>query len=213
MSVFLSSLAVWWVHWGPWIGAALIPTIITGLSLSAKTAPEAAWVQKAWDFLKTAMGYLSVVTPKDAPGTFQLPLKLGKVFKSKSVPPALVLVLLGSSLTLGVEDGCAWTKHEASVIENNIIDCTKAEKNVIDSSPQSLIMVVLDIGSRIVEAAPSGADALSQLAVELAKEYGEPIVACVFDKMRPSATKPTLDGKDMAIVATISRRGWHFKGE
>ncbi len=211
MSAILAAIAAWWVHWGPWIGASLIPTIITGLSLAPKLAPEAAWIQKAWDFVKTAMGYLSVVTPKDVPGTFQLPLKLGKVLKKTPTGPAVGLVLV--IFFSGSQMSCAWTKHEATVVENNIIDCANAEKSVIESSGQSLILTVLDIGMQVYQAAPQGADALADLATKLIKQYGEPIVACVFDKMKPTAGKPQVDEKDMAIMATISRHNWKFKGE
>ncbi len=73
MSV-LENISEFWANYGGWIGLALIPTLITGLTISAKTAKAAPIVQKVWDGLKIIMDFLSVVTHKDKMGTFKLPL-------------------------------------------------------------------------------------------------------------------------------------------
>lgn len=68
-----------WEAYGPWIGAALIPTIITGLSLSPKTEKAIPWINKAWDAFKKLMDVLSVLSHKDKLGTFQAPLNVKKL--------------------------------------------------------------------------------------------------------------------------------------
>ncbi len=73
MSV-LENISEFWANYGGWIGLALIPTVITGLTISAKTAKAAPIVQKVWDGLKIIMDFLSVVTHKDKMGTFKLPM-------------------------------------------------------------------------------------------------------------------------------------------
>lgn len=75
MITVLDGIGEFWVSYGQWIGLALIPTVITGLTISAKTAKAAPVVQKIWDGIKIFMDFLSVVTHKDKMGTFKLPMQ------------------------------------------------------------------------------------------------------------------------------------------
>lgn len=60
----------------PWVIFSLLPSVIAGLSLSPTTSGWAARV-------KTFLHYLSLVTYKDQPGTFKLPLTKGPAKKPK----------------------------------------------------------------------------------------------------------------------------------
>lgn len=170
MSAFLSTLAAWWVTWGPWIGAGLIPTIITGLSLSPKLAPEAGWVQKIWDTLKAMMGFLSVATPKDAPGTFQLPLKLGKLRKKKVVPPAAAALLI-ISLGLATQDSCAWWSKHGSAVEEAAVDCAVVATR---DAAQDLLPAVLAILT-------GGSINWQEQVSAFGKQFGQDAVACALE--------------------------------
>lgn len=204
MSDFLSSLAAWWTTWGPWIGAALIPTIITGLSLAPKLAPEATWVQKIWDVVKQIMGFLSVATPKDAPGTFKLPFKGTK--KASTTAAVLILVFMSST----VNTSCAWFKSEAKVVENGLIDCAQAEKQQIEANG-SILMELVTIAMQIYKAIEGGQDALEQEAISLGKQYGEPIVACVVDKLKAPNGKPMASEKSMMLAKLMANHNWKVK--
>lgn len=70
----LEHIKDFWASYGEWMTIALIPTIIAGLTISPRTAPAAHWVGKIWDGVKILMNFLSVLTHKDQPGTFKLPL-------------------------------------------------------------------------------------------------------------------------------------------
>ena len=113
--------AIWnfWTTWSPWIGASLIPSIITGLALAPKLAADASFVQTIWDWVKKAMEVLSVVTHKDQPGTFKMPLKLGKLLTKKTVPPAAILLL---AIGLGTH-GCSWLSSETKKAGTGLLDC------------------------------------------------------------------------------------------
>lgn len=122
MSEFWATFVTFWADYGPYIGAAVVPTIITGLTISPKTAGAAPWVQKIWDGLKMVLDFLSVLTHKDKPGTFQLPLKAGKLLEKKEVPPAVVLLfVVGISST---QASCAWWKKNSGEVKQVAKDCT-----------------------------------------------------------------------------------------
>lgn len=62
--------AAWWTTYGPWVVGvvlAVLPTLITGLSNQPKAKGVVA-------VLQTFLAVLSVVTHKDAAGTFKAPL-------------------------------------------------------------------------------------------------------------------------------------------
>ncbi len=96
MNTVLEHVSAFWATYGEWMTVAMIPTVIAGLTISPKTKPATTWVTKSWDVVKMIMGFLSVLTHKDQPGTFQLPLKAGKaikkVRKKKAVVPETTIV-------------------------------------------------------------------------------------------------------------------------
>lgn len=124
----MESFRQFWQSWGPWISIALVPTIIAGLSVSPKTKEAAGFMTKAWNAFKSLLGVLSIATFKDQPGTFQLPLKLGKLTKKTPPTTALIVGLWLSLLSCGC---CAWThscredNHGGQAV-TSAIDCTIA---------------------------------------------------------------------------------------
>ena len=92
MMTVLEHINAFWAAYGEWITVALIPTIVAGLTISPSTKEAAGWVQKIWNGIKTVMNFLSVLTHKDQAGTFQLPLKLGKVLPKKKEESVEVVV-------------------------------------------------------------------------------------------------------------------------
>lgn len=158
-----------WALYGPWIATALIPTIVTGLSLSPKTAPGAPFVQKIWDKIKMVMDFLSVLTHKDKPGTFQLPLKVGKVISksdngSSGPAAALVFVVLFGSL---YQVNCDWITSGAKEGGKIAIDCTvkSASEKAGDLLPA--VMAIL-----------YGADSWKEQLSALGKDFGRDALAC-----------------------------------
>lgn len=83
MYTVLEHINAFWAAYGEWITVALIPTVIAGLTISPRTEKAAGWIPKIWDTIKMVMGFLSLLTHKDQAGTFQLPLKAGKLLPKK----------------------------------------------------------------------------------------------------------------------------------
>src|SRR5690349_24545766 len=108
LSTIWSNFSAFWEAYGPWIGAALLPAIITGLTLSPKTEGAAGVVQKVWNGIKMVMDFLSVLSHKDKPGTFQLPLKAGAavamIVKKPGGPATILLVFVFA----GSQVNCSW---------------------------------------------------------------------------------------------------------
>lgn len=203
----LDNINSFWVTYGPWIGASLIPTIMTGLTLSAKTADAASAVEKIWGYIKQVMNFLSWATHKDVPGTFQAPLKLGKLRKKPTTGAALLLVFL-----LSPNSGCSWFKSGTSAIASDIIDCAKAEGQSLKDG-RSLIVLALDIAAKISSVIKGGESALETAVTDLIKEYGEPIVACVLRDTLPGTGAPMLSAEDMVTLKVIDNHKWKFEGD
>lgn len=206
MSTFITGLSKFWASWGPWITVSLIPTIIAGLSVSPKTAPEAAWVQKAWNWVKQLLSMLSVATFKDQPGTFQLPLKMGKVLKKGGGPATMLLFFFISS-----QMNCAWFKSEAKTGGTIAVDCSV-------SSVKSVVPQL--IGT--VEAIFSGnAQNMLQQIEALAKQFGSDAVACAAQEVEQKALAklPVTGGSGSSADTTtlnnarmtIAHYNWSYK--
>jgi hypothetical protein len=195
MSTFLAT------YW-PWIMTALIPTLITGLSLSPKTAPEAAWLQKAWDYLKKFMNVFSVATHKDESGTFKLPLHLGKLLKKKMVPPA-VLIILG----IGVHHGCATMSAGLKKAGSIAADCTI---QAVKDQEKDLVPVL---------AAAAEGTSLATIATSLAGAFTEDAMACAAKDAKTLLASKLAAGAAPGSSATnvnklaklIADRKWTYK--
>ncbi len=130
MGNVMSAIGEFLKVWGPWITTALIPTLIVGLSKSPKT-------RGVVDVLKYILQFLSIVTPKDHPGTFKLPLTAPAKLPPKADggvsrlgPPAamfLVVFLLGRFLLVsassGVAVGCSWVGSIVGGSKDGVINC------------------------------------------------------------------------------------------
>ena len=134
MQDLITTLTAFWTAWGPWITMFLVPTLLTGLSVSPKTKQAHTVVEKAWNGLKTVLQYLSIATFKDQPGTFQLPLKMGALVKKAAKNPdppggpgacaaLIIAVSLGSLMNLSA---CHWWQGETGQqVKQGMIDCGK----------------------------------------------------------------------------------------
>jgi len=173
MSTAWAAFAEFWQTWGPWIGTALIPTIIVGLSVSPKTVDAAGYVQKAWDIIKMILDALSVVSHKDKPGTFQLPFKMNALVAKKEptdgAPPAgpvLVLIfVVGSSYS---QTGCSWWKTESTNVKRTVIDCSVAS---VQENASHLVPAIIGILS-------GGAVNWKDQVKVFVKEFGRDATAC-----------------------------------
>lgn len=169
MSSVLSAISWFWVTYGPWIGAALIPTIITGLSLAPQTAGATGIVTKVWNYLKVLMGLFSVATPKDAPGTFQLPLKMGRLRKKSGPAVGLVLIIFLTSSTTQVS--CAWWHKHSAEVEEVAINCGVT---ALRDAGQSLLPAVLAILT-------GGSINWQEQINAFGKQFGQDAVACALE--------------------------------
>lgn len=175
----MQNFGEFWKTWGPWISVSLIPTLIAGLSVSPKTKPAANKFQSIWNGIKTILGMLSLVTHKDEPGTFQLPLKAGKIVKRKKkdkTPPStptgpgcaagLIIIALGTGST---QSACSWFRSDTvKDIGQGLIDCGI---QAVQSNARSLLPTILAILT-------GKADNWKDQVEALAKEFGRDATAC-----------------------------------
>lgn len=183
MSTVWNAIGSFWASYGTWVGIALIPTIITGLSMSPTLAADAPWVTKIWDMIKVIMGVFSVATPKDTVGTFQLPLKLSKVKKvgvmfKKTPPPStgamamFTIVFLSAYMTVVDLSGCAWFKSEAKTAGNIVLNCTEiAGKDA----------VTVDNLAKVIAEASTGSS-ITDIVTSFITQFGEQIAGCAASK-------------------------------
>lgn len=204
MSAIWEKFTAFWAAYGPWIGVALIPTIITGLSLSPKLAKDAPIVQKVWDTFKQIMGFLSVATPKDAVGTFQLPMKLGKLKKKDVIPPATML-----AMAFGIT--AAWHGLNACSILSSkpiadIVDCTKQDQSAIEGGLAGLLPLLtggsVDWGTIESRAEALGATIGGCVLSDIVQQY----------MTRKTATQAEVDGNWLAKDALEHFRSKMVKG-
>lgn len=167
----MSAIVSTWKIWAP-ILLAILPSLIVGFSKSPKT-------QKIGDVLKWVLQFLSVVTPKDEPGTFKMPLKAVRPLPPKAPEPdtgstngpsypqkvavgLLVIGMLSSGPAVGLS-GCATFKNA----EGGVVDCGIAS---IRSDSASLIPTIYAI---LTGGAVNWAQQLDSL-----KSLGEDALAC-----------------------------------
>lgn len=201
------------LYW-PWIVGSLLPSIVVALT----TMPNER-ANKVGDVIKRVLDFLSVLTHKDAPGTLQLPFKLGKLADNKTppaAPPAAPAALL-LILTLSVSSGCAWWSEvwadKGPEVTADLIDCSK--ETVLANAPQLLPAIKAIIHG-------DSATWKKQLAAFI-KEFGKDIVACavrqvsedLFMSLPPQGTEPTPEQRmtldDLNRVREFTaEQGWKF---
>ena len=166
MSAIWENISAFWGTYGPWIGASLIPTIIVGLTLSPKTKAAASFVEKAWGVFKQIMDFLSVVTHKDKPGTFQLPLKLGEVLKKDDTKgtTGLVLVICVSIM----QPSCGPMGSGAKGAKEAAINCAMES---VQTNARSLVPALVGILT-------GGAINWKEQVTVFTKEFGRDATAC-----------------------------------
>ncbi len=217
----MDTIRSFWETWGPWISLALIPTLITGLSLSPKTKKYATWIGETWDKIKPGIALFSVATFKDQPGTFKAPLTTGIKTdpEDKPLPPpagpgcaAIVFVLMTSlSPTLA---SCAWLSSSGSKAKEVVIDCTV---EAVKANAAHLLPIVMAI---LTGTSPDWKKMLEGFT----KELGRDAVACALNNAAielqakipaegpgddPEATK-AVRGTQKARVF-IAEKDWQFK--
>lgn len=178
LSTIWNAWSEFWNIYGPWIGAGLIPTIITGLSMSPSTERAVPILQKAWEAFKQFMAILSFLTHKDQPGTFKVPL----VPVKKDVGALIVLFIVLSSLS----PGCSWLSSATKDVKEDVIDCTV---KAVDDNASDLLPIVLSVLSGNTE------NWRSQLA-SLSKQFGAEATACSLDKIAKRLQSPKIAGSD-----------------
>lgn len=118
----------------PWLVVAGIPSIIVGLSSYPKAAGVVTILQTLSNVLKQLLNPLSLLTHKDSPGTFKMPLCMSKAPAnsmygeiSKKGPPSTPLIPL-LMLALFSSSCACWTQEHKNdvgcVVVRQIIDCT-----------------------------------------------------------------------------------------
>lgn len=172
MNSVLEHVNAFWAAYGGWMATALIPTVIAGLTVSPKTKKAAGVVPKIWDTIKQLMGLLSVVTHKDQPGTFQMPLKLGKIAKklkkNKQVPPAVMFFLIMFSIS---QANCAWWNKHGEQVEDVGVNCATVS---IKDAAMNILPAVLAILS-------GGSVSWNEQLNAFAKQFGQDSVACALE--------------------------------
>lgn len=166
MTIIWEKFAEFWEVWGPFVATSLIPTIIVGLSVSPKTAEAKTLVEKIWNFIKQGLEYLSIATPKDKPGTFQLPLKLGELSKKKTDVSTTILMVF--VLSVPIQGGCSWLKGTGQEVKAVVIDCSVTS---VQDNARNLIPALVGI--------LKGAAVNWKEQVKLfVKEFGRDATAC-----------------------------------
>lgn len=209
MQGILETLTNFWLTWGPWIGTLLIPTIIVGLTVSPKTQKAAHWVQKIWDVLKTVLDYVSVLSHKDKPGTFQMPFKLGDKLKSNT-DVVLMLVLCGALVSSQASCGGWWDKNKED-IKQTAIDCT------IDSVRTSASNLVPGIYGILTGGTSNWKDQISMFSKEFGRDAAACAVQAALQRLRdPIMSEPEEDPAAVAKAAAekadafIKEQGWTY---
>jgi hypothetical protein len=215
MYTLWENFAAFWEVWGPFIATSLIPTIITGLSVSAKTAEAKNAVEKIWNSVKQALDFLSVATHKDKEGTFQAPFKLGVLAKKMAakkdeVPPAL-LIFFALSVP-ATHNGCSWLKQTGSEAKNTAIDCSVES---VKDGARSLVPAIVGI-------LMGGAGNWRDQVEVFTEKFGRDATACALQTALqrlndPIASEPDEDPeasrREAAVKAgmLIDEQRWSYK--
>jgi hypothetical protein len=216
MYTLWENFAAFWEVWGPFIATSLVPTIITGLSVSAKTAEAKSVFETFWNAFKRAMDFLSLATHKDKEGTFQAPFKLGvlvkKVAEKKDEvpPPTLLLIFVLSAPAL--YSGCSWLKQTGNEAKNTTIDCSVES---VKDNARGLVPAVIGI---LTGGSVNWKDQIEVFV----KEFGRDATACAVQVALqrlndPIASEPEEDPeavrRDSAVRAgvLIDEQRWSFK--
>lgn len=117
----------------PWVQAALIPTIIVGLSLTPKTEGAVPVLQKIGNYIKQFLYILSVSGYKDENRGLKVPLyhytHVRTAPKSSGGPGCAALVLVLAASLMSVSGCSCWTQQQkmntpACVIARQVVSCT-----------------------------------------------------------------------------------------
>jgi len=227
MQKIWEALVWFWAHYGNWIVVAFLPSIIAGLMISPQTQKAGSVLQKILDIIKKIIGFFSVLTHKDEPGTFKLPFYAGKLFVKKmdsieepkikkippAIPPAAGLLLLILTLALP-QTGCCKLFGMCDGTDQSLIDC--ASQAAMAKAPQ-LLPIIKDILT-------GKGDGWSGRIWALIKEFGKDAVACAMQQVSqdlltsvpPGGTEPTpeqaaaLEGVKRARQFSAEQK-WQFK--
>jgi len=185
MQKFWTTLVWLWVHYSPWLVTAFLPSIIAGLMISPKTQKAAGKVQWVLDVLKKLIGFLSVATFKDEPGTFKLPFYAGALLVKKTeepkvetkdppaTPPVAAGLILILALSLPQSGCCKLFGVCGDGPGQDIIDCTT--QAAMTNAPQ-LLPIIKDILT-------GQGDGWSKKIWDLIKEFGRDAVACAMQQV------------------------------
>jgi hypothetical protein len=209
MSTLWEKFSEFWAAWGPWISVSLIPTIIVGLSVDPRTHAARNAVEKAWNVIKQILDVLSVAKPKDRPGTFQLPLKLGAIVEKKKDGTVLVLIFALSSYGAM---GCAWMQSTGEQAKKVAIDCSVA---AVQDNARALVPALIGMLT-------GGAVNWKDQVKVFAKEFGRDATACALTAAlqrlnEPVAAEPVVNQVEenaegaKRAAEYIDAEGWEYK--
>jgi hypothetical protein len=208
MSTLWEKFSEFWAAWGPWISVSLVPTIIVGLSVDPRTAAAKTAFEKGWNFFLKVLDALSVAKPKNRPGTFQLPLKLGALV-SKKDGTALVLIFALSGYSMM---GCAWLTSTGKETKNVVVDCSIA---AVQDNARALVPAIIGILT-------GGAVNWKEQVTVFAKEFGRDATACALTAAlqrlnEPIAAEPLVNQMEANAEGAqraadfIEAEGWEYK--
>lgn len=209
MNALWEKFSEFWAAWGPWISVSLIPTIIVGLSVDPRTANAKNAVERAWIVLKQILDFLSVAKPKNRPGTFQLPLKLGAIVAKKDGTALVLLFAIGASGSL---TGCAWLTSTGKEAKRVAIDCSIA---AVQDHARALVPTLIGILT-------GGAVNWKDQVKVFAKEFGRDATACALTAAlqrlnEPIAAEPLVNQMEenaagaQRAAAFIDAEGWEYE--
>lgn len=166
--------------WLP-ILVVVLSSIITGLS----KMPEASGVVNV---LKMILQLFSVLTPKDAPGTLKMPLKVMKHPGKKEDrttppgPPAAVMILLLASGVLLSTNGCSWLGSVAG---------SGAGQSVINCAVEAVAGKAAELVATVRAIVTGGAVNWKE-QLEALKSIGEDALACALHNVADDLTRESL---------------------
>ncbi len=223
----MESIQAFWATYGAWISVLLIPSVVTGLSLSPKTKKYATWLGETWDKIKPLIAMLSATTYKNQVGTFKLPLTKGpdqvidpKLAATKPLDPpggpgcaAILFVVAMSSMT-PTTTGCAWLGSSTEKAKEIVVDCTV---EAVKANAAHLLPIVMAI---LTGTSPDWKKMLEMFT----REMGTDAVACALQnaaielqaKVPPTGPETTPEGK-LTLAGMqrarmfISEKKWQYK--
>ncbi len=123
----------------------------------------------------------------------------------------VMLALCGVAFAAFLCFGCTTLKTDAKQAGGDIASCASAEADAVKKNI-SVVQVALDVVDIIAKLAANPAGEAESLLSDGITKYGEPIVACAFNKFeaahQPATKTSQPDPRALAAKAQIDKRNW-----